>query len=70
MWNAHIMILNMISVQVNLFCVCFRAGLVSRVCAPDQLVDEAVKTAEKIAGYSKLIVGMCKEAVNAGTVAV
>ncbi|XP_046569615.1 enoyl-CoA hydratase, mitochondrial-like [Haliotis rubra] len=42
-----------------------QAGLVSRVFPPDQLVAEAVKTAEKIAGFSKIIVGMCKEAVNA-----
>ena len=33
---------------------------------PASLVDEAVKTAEKIAGYSKMAVSMCKEAVNAG----
>ncbi|XP_067671048.1 enoyl-CoA hydratase, mitochondrial-like isoform X1 [Haliotis asinina] len=42
-----------------------QAGLVSRVFPPDQLVPEAVKTAEKIAGFSKIVVGMCKEAVNA-----
>lgn len=33
---------------------------------PDQLVDETIKTAEKIAGYSKTIVAMCKECVNKG----
>ncbi|XP_071107445.1 enoyl-CoA hydratase, mitochondrial-like isoform X1 [Haliotis cracherodii] len=42
-----------------------QAGLVSKVFPPDQLVAEAVKTAEKISGFSKIIVGMCKEAVNA-----
>jgi len=42
------------------------AGLVSRVVPVDDLVDEAVKTAEKIANKSKTIVGLCKEAINAG----
>ncbi|CAH1265353.1 ECHS1 [Branchiostoma lanceolatum] len=41
------------------------AGLVSKVLPPDQLVSEAVKTAEKIASHSKLVVAMAKEAVNA-----
>ena len=39
-------------------------GLVSKVFPPDQLVNEALKTAEKIAKNSKLIVMMAKEAVN------
>ena len=39
-------------------------GLVSKVFPPDQLVNEAIKTAEKIAKNSKLIVMMAKEAVN------
>ena len=39
-------------------------GLVSRVCPPDTLVSEAVKLGETIARHSKLIVSMCKEAVN------
>jgi len=43
-----------------------KAGLVAKVVPVDQLVDEAVKTAEKIAGMSKTIVGLCKEAINAG----
>jgi len=40
------------------------AGLVSKVIPKDSLVDEAVKTAEKISKNSKLIVGLAKEAVN------
>ncbi|XP_059139626.1 enoyl-CoA hydratase, mitochondrial-like isoform X1 [Physella acuta] len=43
-----------------------KAGLVSKVFPPDQLVNEAVKTAEKIASFSKVITAMCKEAVNTG----
>jgi len=41
------------------------AGLVSKVFPPDQLVDEAVKTADIIASHSKVAVQMCKEATNA-----
>jgi len=40
------------------------AGLVSKVCPVDQLVDEAVKTADRIANNSPLILRICKEAVN------
>eukprot|EP00761_Pharyngomonas_kirbyi_P011719 gb/GECH01011745.1/.p1 GENE.gb/GECH01011745.1/~~gb/GECH01011745.1/.p1 ORF type:complete len:289 (+),score=92.84 gb/GECH01011745.1/:1-867(+) len=40
-------------------------GLVSRIYAPEVLVEESLKVANKIAGYSKPIVGMAKEAVNA-----
>jgi enoyl-CoA hydratase len=40
-------------------------GLVSRVVAPEQLVDTAVATAAKIASFSKPIIAMAKEAVNA-----
>uniref|UniRef100_A0A2C9K285 Probable enoyl-CoA hydratase, mitochondrial n=1 Tax=Biomphalaria glabrata TaxID=6526 RepID=A0A2C9K285_BIOGL len=43
-----------------------KAGLVSKVFPPDQVVGEALKTAEKIASFSKTIVAMCKEAVNTG----
>ena len=37
----------------------------SKVFPPDQLVAEAVKTAEKMASFSKTIVAICKECVNA-----
>ncbi|MCB1963260.1 MAG: enoyl-CoA hydratase [Rhodocyclaceae bacterium] len=41
-----------------------RAGLVSRVVPADQLVDEAVRAAETIAGFSLPVVMMIKESVN------
>lgn len=41
-----------------------RAGLVSRVVPAAELVGEAVKAAEKIAGFSLPAVMMAKEAVN------
>jgi len=41
-----------------------RAGLVSRVVPVAELVDEAVKTAEKICSFSRPIVMLAKEAVN------
>src|SRR5205085_12396990 len=41
-----------------------RAGLVSRVIAADQLLDEAMKAAETIASMSLPIAMMTKEAVN------
>ncbi|KAG0345272.1 hypothetical protein BG004_003826 [Podila humilis] len=41
-----------------------RAGLVSRVYPAEQVVDEAVKTAEKIANLSMPIVQMCKDSIN------
>nr|XP_028573370.1 enoyl-CoA hydratase, mitochondrial [Podarcis muralis] len=40
------------------------AGLVSRVCPVDKLLDEAVSCGEKIARNSKLVTAMAKEAVN------
>jgi enoyl-CoA hydratase len=41
-----------------------RCGLVSRVVPADQLVEEAVKTAQAIAQMSMPIVMMTKESVN------
>merc|ERR1712112_124247 len=40
-------------------------GLMGKVFPPETLVDEAVKTADKIAGHSKIVVQICKEATNA-----
>ena len=42
-----------------------RAGLVARVVPAADLVDEAVRLGETIAGKSQLVVAMAKEAVNA-----
>jgi len=39
-------------------------GLVSKVCKPEHLIDESLKTAKKIASFSLPISIMCKEAVN------
>jgi len=39
-------------------------GLVSKVVPADQLVDEAIKTADKIAEMSQPMVQMVKEAIN------
>jgi len=39
-------------------------GLVSSIHPPAELVSEAIKLAEKIGKHSKVVVGMCKEAVN------
>ena len=41
-----------------------RSGLVSRVVPLADLMDEAIKTAERIAGLSRPSVAMAKEAVN------
>jgi enoyl-CoA hydratase len=41
-----------------------RSGLVSRVVAPDKLMEEALAIAEKIAGYSLPVVMMLKESIN------
>jgi enoyl-CoA hydratase/carnithine racemase len=43
-----------------------RIGLVSAVFPANQLVDEAIKTAEKIASHSRIVVQLAKEAVNTG----
>lgn len=40
------------------------SGLASKVCPVDELVNEAVKTADQIAQMSPLILRICKEAVN------
>ena len=41
-----------------------RSGLASRIVAADELLDDAIKTAEGIANLSSPIVMMAKEAVN------
>ena len=40
-------------------------GLISRVFPTESLVDEAIQLGERISGFSKIAVAMCKEAVNA-----
>jgi enoyl-CoA hydratase len=40
-------------------------GLVSKICKPEELVDETVKVAAKIAGFGRLSLQLAKEAVNA-----
>ena len=42
-----------------------RAGLVSRVLPVSEVLNEAVKLGEKIAGFSQIAIGMAKEAINA-----
>lgn len=41
-----------------------RAGLASRIVATDKLVEDAVATADRIAGFSAPVVMMVKESVN------
>ena len=41
-----------------------RSGLVARLCEPDQLLDEAMKAAETIAGFGRPSVYVAKEQVN------
>jgi len=43
-----------------------KIGLVSAIYPADKLVNEAIKTAEKIAEQSKIVVQLAKEAVNSG----
>ena len=40
-------------------------GLISKVFPTESLVDEAIQLGERISGFSKIAVAMCKEAVNA-----
>ncbi|CAF2495190.1 unnamed protein product [Rotaria sp. Silwood2] len=42
-----------------------KIGLVSAVFPAEKLVEEAIKTAEKIANHSKIVVQLAKEAVSA-----
>lgn len=56
-WTANI------RVSVSDTCSC--PGLAARVFPADELVDRAVEMGAKIAGYSKPIASLCKEAVNA-----
>ena len=44
----------------------FDWGVVSRVVADDELFDFAIETAKQISSYSKPVVLMAKEAINAG----
>jgi enoyl-CoA hydratase/carnithine racemase len=43
----------------------YERGLVSKVVPAESLLAEALKTAQKIAGFSQPVTAMCKEAVNA-----
>lgn len=47
-----------------------KMGLVNKVVPADQLMDESLAIAEKICAQSKILVAMCKEAVNKGEYAV
>lgn len=44
--------------------IALRTGLASAVFPPDQLVDQALNTGERIAKNSPIILRLCKEAVN------
>lgn len=43
-----------------------RIGLINAVYPADQVVDQAIKTAEKIANYPRIVTQLAKEAVNTG----
>jgi len=43
-----------------------KCGLVSKVFPKDQVLGEAIKLAEEIAGFSQPSIQACKEAVNSG----
>ncbi len=44
----------------------FRLGLVNKLCSPDELMAEAMKTAEEIAKLAPLAVAASKEAISDG----
>jgi len=43
-----------------------KSGLVSKVFPAEEVVNEAIKTAEKISSLSKIAVQIAKEAINTG----
>merc|ERR1712002_1111789 len=63
--RSRAMEMNLTGIPINA-AEALQLSLVSKVCPVDTLVDEAVKTAAKIASQSKLISQVCKEAVNKG----
>lgn len=53
--------------ECNWVILSWTVGLVSKVFPAEELVNEAIKTAEKISSLSKIAVQIAKEAVNTGT---